>query len=131
MQAKIFSSAPDGIKVHWEISAEKIGLLISDVTGLLKWLTDNEEIGQFGPDNGFGTQPAPRPAVLPAAPQPAPQAPAPPQAQAEWVWYGDQKHCSLHGPAVFRQGGVSKTTGKPYNAFWSCTNRNCRPVGEN
>ena len=160
MEAKIFSSTPEGLKVHWQVDADSVGALTASVAELLAYLADNEDVGQFGPDNGFGTQPAPRPAAVPApgatavaAPvlpmpppvaQPMAQAPMPPQqaqpprvnadavlAVAEWVWYGEQKHCSLHGPAVFRQGGVSQKTGLPYNGFWKCTVVGCKPVGAN
>jgi len=34
-------------------------------------------------------------------------------------------NCQQHGiPFVLKPGGVSKKTGKPYNAFWSCPGRN-------
>jgi len=47
---------------------------------------------------------------------PAPVAAAPAQPQIA----GSTPTC-VHGPMKFVQGGVSSKTGKPYNAFYSCT----------
>ena len=33
--------------------------------------------------------------------------------------------CPTHGTSKFVPAGTSKRTGKPYEAFWSCTEREC------
>lgn len=54
---------------------------------------------------------APQPAFAPVPPQ-QPVAPAPQAAAAA-------PSCA-HGPMKLVPGGISKKTGKPYNAFWAC-----------
>jgi hypothetical protein len=76
-----------------------------------------------------GTVVAPAPAVI--APQPVPVAPAiaqqfvapapvaPPQPAPAAPGNPAAPACS-HGEMRLVPGGISKKTGKPYNAFWSC-----------
>lgn len=59
-------------------------------------------------------EPQPKAAPAPVAP-PKPVAPAAPAAS-------NAPLCQ-HGPMRLVPAGISKKTGKPYNAFWSCTSK--------
>lgn len=43
-----------------------------------------------------------------------------PRARGPVVW-----QCPIHGESRLVPAGVSKRTGKPYDAFWACTVRDC------
>ena len=71
----------------------------------------------YAPQNGsqgYQGYQQPQQYAAPAAP------PSPPGQQVPM--------CQMHGqPATFKPGGVSKASGKPYDAFWACSanNRDC------
>ena len=85
-------------------------------------------------------QEAPTPAAAPPMtelPPPMPQRPAAPAQDepphpagvgpGQYVAMppGPAPRCAAHGEMRYRPGGMSKA-GKPYNAFWGCTDRDCK-----
>jgi len=64
LEAKIFSTAPNGMKVHWQVDAANPDELYQNVTSLLALAAHDG----FVADNGFGT---PAPARQPAQAQKA------------------------------------------------------------
>lgn len=125
-EANIFYIDPRGFKGHLKLVAHDTdvdALLLQQAEASL-WLAEHNYL----PD-GFRSPPPANEGAMPFEPNEPRQvraavAPGP----AHWIVDVNGNHaCSIHGPAKWVPPGTSKATGKPYDGFWGCTEKGCRP----
>lgn len=96
----IHLDVPDGVEVH---SVGAVGVGVTDEPEYV-----NAPLPSSPPPDLFAE--AQRVFAQDAAPQPA----------------GPPLCPDGHGAMVYRPAGTSKRTGKPYDAFYGCSNRDCK-----
>lgn len=107
------------------------------LAGVARYLYD-KDAPHTSPGRAVPPPARPAPAPRPAAPSPAPaggtpeepeflrevighDAPTAPRTAREAEQVSEGAFCPDHGLAwTLRPGGISKTTGKPYDGFWTC-----------
>jgi len=86
------------------------------------------------PDVSYGTAPTVIEGGLLTDEPPLPSAPPPDliqEAQRIFNQPPDVPQCPQgHGPMKFVPAGTSKRTGKGYDAFWGCQNRDCKQTAK-
>ncbi len=120
--AKVFAEL-HGFPIHFELDVGAEGIAPKDISEFVNEL----EVYEFVGHAGFGQRPAPQPAQKATGSPPAPvQVPSGPPM---WETIGNgAMACSNHGPAKWVPPGVSKNSGKPYDGFWACVERGCKPA---
>ncbi len=141
MKINLFCQSPQGFRCHFEIDDarvpldndnniigvnEAMNLLLKSQADLIKWLEAHGYTGEYVQSGSAASTSATGGSTSTAT------AFVPDNSREPYWIQNDNgsRSCSVHGPGRLMPAGVSKSTGKPYSAFWGCQQRGCRPEFE-